>query len=498
MGPSYFALIATGTNTLYSHYHRNTAKLQDGDLVQFDYAPDYKYYQSDVTRVFPANGTLHAAAARVLRHLPAAVSGADDVDQGARVAARHHQGGGRQDGRDSRVIPVHGRARSKRRRRHSSSGIARALPPAWGTGSGMEVHDVGGPAPTLEPGMVFTIEPAMQIPEEHIGIRLEDMILITESGYENLSAFVPVEIRRDRKAHARAWHAKEVANIELCAMANLTRPDEALALRTTLLCGLVVVLEGYDLSTLGFVVPQLAEAWSKPPVAFTTALTASNLGMFVGAVICGWLGDRYGRKPVLLGCIAGFGITSLLTAFAADTTQLALARLATGVALGGGIPVCIALVSDVSPPHRQGALVIAMITGVVVGNLVCRYRGGPPALVVRVAVRLHRRRRRADTVVAAGCDLPARVLSISGDSSRTRAAVGASTASTAQPRGGALRPWCRRRDGAALGHQLSQPAHDLLRELLAAVNASRHGSDGAGRHCRVEHVLHSARSAPRL
>ena len=58
---------------------------------------------------------------------------------------------------------------------------------------GMEVHDVGGPAPTLQPGMVFTIEPAMQIPEEHLGIRLEDMILITESGYENLSAFVPVE-----------------------------------------------------------------------------------------------------------------------------------------------------------------------------------------------------------------------------------------------------------------------------------------------------------------
>ena len=58
----------------------------------------------------------------------------------------------------------------------------------------MEVHDVGGPAPTLEPGQVFTIEPAMQIADEHIGIRLEDMILITETGYENLSAFVPIDI----------------------------------------------------------------------------------------------------------------------------------------------------------------------------------------------------------------------------------------------------------------------------------------------------------------
>ena len=58
----------------------------------------------------------------------------------------------------------------------------------------MEVHDVGPPAQTLEPGMIFTIEPAMQIPEEHLGVRLEDMILITDTGYENLSAFVPIEI----------------------------------------------------------------------------------------------------------------------------------------------------------------------------------------------------------------------------------------------------------------------------------------------------------------
>src|SRR5882757_7535614 len=56
LGASYFALIATGRNTYYTHYNRNTSVLADGDLVQFDYAPDYKYYQSDVTRVFPANG----------------------------------------------------------------------------------------------------------------------------------------------------------------------------------------------------------------------------------------------------------------------------------------------------------------------------------------------------------------------------------------------------------------------------------------------------------
>ena len=55
-GAAYFALIGTGANTYYTHYNRNTAQLHDGELLQFDYAPDFKNYQSDVTRVWPVNG----------------------------------------------------------------------------------------------------------------------------------------------------------------------------------------------------------------------------------------------------------------------------------------------------------------------------------------------------------------------------------------------------------------------------------------------------------
>ena len=55
-GEPYFPLIATGRNMPYSHYHSNRTRLQDGDLVQFDWAPDIANYTSDVTRVFPANG----------------------------------------------------------------------------------------------------------------------------------------------------------------------------------------------------------------------------------------------------------------------------------------------------------------------------------------------------------------------------------------------------------------------------------------------------------
>ena len=67
----------------------------------------------------------------------------------------------------------------------------------------MEVHDVRNPTPTLEPGYVFTIEPQMTIEGGELSVRLEDMILITETGYENLSAFVPVEIEDIEKLMAQ-------------------------------------------------------------------------------------------------------------------------------------------------------------------------------------------------------------------------------------------------------------------------------------------------------
>ena len=75
----------------------------------------------------------------------------------------------------------------------------RPNPNARGPGSlghsvGMEVHDVRNPTATLEPGYIFTIEPQMTTPDGELSVRLEDMILITEKGYENMSAFVPIEI----------------------------------------------------------------------------------------------------------------------------------------------------------------------------------------------------------------------------------------------------------------------------------------------------------------
>jgi Xaa-Pro aminopeptidase len=192
-GAAYFALIATGQNTLYSHYHKNTAKLQDGDLVQFDYAPDYKYYVSDVTRIFPANGKFtprqrefYTIYLRLYQALMSSIKVRvapgkiikDAVAKMDTVMANFKFTDPKIKEAAIRFV--------ERYRASTSNSLGHTI--------GMEVHDVRLPTQTLEPGQLFTIEPAMTIPDEHIGIRLEDVILMTETGYENLSAFVPVEI----------------------------------------------------------------------------------------------------------------------------------------------------------------------------------------------------------------------------------------------------------------------------------------------------------------
>src|SRR6185369_8039193 len=157
-GPAYFALIAAGENTWYSHYHKNTRVLDAGDLVQFDYAPDYKYYSSDVTRVFPAAGKftprqreyytiylrlyqalmtsieVHARPADVIKK---AVVKMDAVLKSYKFTVERIKQAATQF--------------VERYRNSRSNSLGHTV--------GMEVHDVHNPTATLEPGQVFTIEP---------------------------------------------------------------------------------------------------------------------------------------------------------------------------------------------------------------------------------------------------------------------------------------------------------------------------------------------------
>jgi Xaa-Pro aminopeptidase len=192
MGIAYFALVASGQSAYWPHYHAGTGELKAGDLVLFDYAPDYKYYSSDVTRMFPADGRF-SPAQRELYTVYLRMYQALMTSIRPHVAPRDiiHDAVTKMDqivGRFSFSADSHRRAAMEfvdRYRRNTANSLGHTV--------GMEVHDVNPPYDMLKPGMVFTIEPALTIAENRTYIRLEDVIVVTDTGYENLSAFVPVE-----------------------------------------------------------------------------------------------------------------------------------------------------------------------------------------------------------------------------------------------------------------------------------------------------------------
>lgn len=192
-GNAYFALIASGDNAHYPHYHASQSRLEEGDLVLWDWAPDYKYYTSDVTRMFPANGTFDAEQREMytiyLRLYQALMTSIRPYVTPAEIV-------GEAVGKMEEIFQSFEFTQDRIREAADRfiGGYRNWNGRSLGHWVGMEVHDVGAPFDVLLPGMVFTIEPALRIPEDKVYIRCEDVLLITEDGYENLSEFVPIEI----------------------------------------------------------------------------------------------------------------------------------------------------------------------------------------------------------------------------------------------------------------------------------------------------------------
>jgi Xaa-Pro aminopeptidase len=188
-GQGYRTIVASGANVWDGHYCHNDCAMQDGDLVLMDGAPDYRYYTSDIGRMWPVNGTyaswqrelygfiveyhkallervrpgltadeIHAAAAVEMRGVIERTEWSKDIYREAAVRALDFKG-------------------------HLSHPV------------GMSVHDVGGYRDkTLWPGLVFTIDPQLWIPEERKYIRVEDTVAVTEDGLENLTGAAPLEL----------------------------------------------------------------------------------------------------------------------------------------------------------------------------------------------------------------------------------------------------------------------------------------------------------------
>src|SRR5712691_8875162 len=111
-----------------------------------------------------------------------------------------------------------------------------------------------------------------------------------------------------------------------------------LQIRVAAICTLVQMCDGYDVNSIGVTVPSLTHAWGLPGPAFTQAFLWSSIGIMVGALSAGPIGDRFGRKPLLLGSLTIFGLASLLSGFAGSIMVMSILRFFTGLGIGGAFP----------------------------------------------------------------------------------------------------------------------------------------------------------------
>jgi Xaa-Pro aminopeptidase len=179
--PAFEPIVGAGMNGTVLHYRDADARVGEGDLVVIDYGAAYGGYASDLTRTFPADGIFTAEQRAIyeivleanLAAIAAARPGATftEVDAAARVIV-------------------------------DKAGYADAFMHGTSHNLGIEVHDVAPDGP-LGPGMVITIEPGIYLPDRGFGVRIEDDILVTETGSRDLTAAVPKAVAEIEGAMAR-------------------------------------------------------------------------------------------------------------------------------------------------------------------------------------------------------------------------------------------------------------------------------------------------------
>lgn len=191
-GFAYTPIIGGGGNSCVLHYIENNMELKDGDVLLMDVGAEYGNYNSDMTRTIPVNGKFTERQRKVYEAVLRVKNAATGMlKPGNRIPEYHAEVGklmekelldlGLIDSTDIKNENPEWPAYKKYFMHGTSHHI------------GLDVHDIASIYKVFEPGMVFTVEPGIYIPEENIGCRLEDDIVITEDGHVNLMQNIPIE-----------------------------------------------------------------------------------------------------------------------------------------------------------------------------------------------------------------------------------------------------------------------------------------------------------------
>lgn len=199
----YAPIVGAGPNSTALHYDKLSRRIENGDVVVLDVGAQYSGYSADITRTIPASGRFTARQ----REIYEIVLGAQNAALAALKPGVHFSCRAKKDGLMNIAydyINSHGKDREGRP-------LGQYFIHGLGHNIGLNVHDPGDYCSSLQPGMVVTVEPGIYIPEENLGVRIEDDVLITDSGYKVLSERLPRD--PDEIERIMAQGAKEHGNV---------------------------------------------------------------------------------------------------------------------------------------------------------------------------------------------------------------------------------------------------------------------------------------------
>jgi MFS transporter, AAHS family, 4-hydroxybenzoate transporter len=149
------------------------------------------------------------------------------------------------------------------------------------------------------------------------------------------------------------------------ALGDVHRP--AFQIMLLALCGLCLVIDGFDAQAMGYVAPAVIADWHVSKAALGPVFSASLFGMLLGALGLSVLADRIGRRPVLIGATFFFGLSMIATALTTDLAVLAGLRFVTGLGLGCIMPNAMALVGEFSTPQHRVKRMMLVSCGFTLG-----------------------------------------------------------------------------------------------------------------------------------